>query len=384
MSIRLEAIKLNHDPSGAASDALTIRRNASQVVQVPEWRHGVSNNPEDSPAAYAIEETRGHTIKIQAQFSRLDPTLQNVEIRAVELPGLGSALGQVKAHTVAFPPGGGTGFETFELENVVIEPLGVGVFTTTWRWQFRRAGGAWTDFETSRHRIYVVVRAPRFSPWTQDPAGGGTDQLPWIDVLDYACRWAAQAKDVDEAAVRVTRAVNDLGPGVLTYDCFSGGRGHYTNSEEFLCTRFLELLKGVPGSIVFVNCSDCAAVVSTFANILGADLAQSTMEILLGGQFDLNPVRLIGAADWQPCETSFGRHEVAWKRPCHAEDEIFDACLQLDGDADPTASPHTPLLATNLKFGGVGDMLYRDRLVVPAHRQRCEANAVAQQRRRVQ
>ena len=45
MSVRLEAIKFNHDPGAATADALTIRRNATQTVAVPEWRWGESVNP---------------------------------------------------------------------------------------------------------------------------------------------------------------------------------------------------------------------------------------------------------------------------------------------------------------------------------------------------
>jgi hypothetical protein len=53
---------------------------------------------------------------------------------------------------------------------------------------------------------------------------------------------------------------------------------------------------------------------------------------------------------------------VAWKGAFTATEEIFDACLQVDGDADPTAPPHTPLLPVDMVFGVPGDGNYRDRL----------------------
>ena len=40
MDVRLEAIELNHDPTGASIDGLTIRRNAAQPVVVPENTNG--------------------------------------------------------------------------------------------------------------------------------------------------------------------------------------------------------------------------------------------------------------------------------------------------------------------------------------------------------
>jgi hypothetical protein len=58
MQVFLEAIKFNHDQSSATGDAFNIRRNDTEQVNVPEWRRGISVKPEDSPAAYAIRETR--------------------------------------------------------------------------------------------------------------------------------------------------------------------------------------------------------------------------------------------------------------------------------------------------------------------------------------
>ncbi|MFL6233641.1 MAG: hypothetical protein ACJ76N_10950 [Thermoanaerobaculia bacterium] len=407
MSVRLEAIKFNHDPSSATSDAFNIRRNATQFVSVPEWQHGVSVLPEDSPAAYAMKETRGHTITIQAQFRALDPGLGTVEIRAID-PTLipkpwpfgwllwpllwilryllrlffGNVLGEVRRRKVTFPPGGLTGIETFRLKNVAIQIAGVGVRTTTWRWQYRRSGGAWTDFETTQHRIYVVVETPK-SPWNQAPYNSGNTQLPWTEVLDYACRWGLLARTADAAAAGVTRGVYNLGPAVITYDCPGGGSTHYSWGS-FDCTRFLERLKGGVGLGLYVNCTDCATILSTFANALGADLWQSRMEPPgAPWSFGLNPMLGIGSAVWQPCcgWSGFSYHEVAWKGACTATEEVFDACLQVDGDADPTAPPHVPLLPVSLRFGPVGALLYRDRLATPAGRPHCEPNPASRQRR---
>jgi hypothetical protein len=408
VSVRLEAIKFNHDPGSATSDAFSIRRNATQPVAVPEWQWGVSVNPEDSPAAYAMKETQGQTITIQAKLRSLDPELGSVHVRAVDPtyqphpgPGgclgwlawilellvrllQGNVLGEVKARKVTFPAGGVTGFETFELKHVNIQGAGVGARTTTWRWQYRRHGGAWTDFETTQHRIYVVAEVPK-APWNQAP---GSTQLPWTEVLDYACKWALLAKTAGEAAARVTRAVYDLGPSVVTYDCPGGGSSHYAGWSSFDATHFLERLKGGLGNGIYVNCTDCATITSTFANALGADLWQSRMEPPPASPafgFDLNPMLGIGSAVWQTCcgWGAFSYHEVAWKDACTATDAVYDACLQVDGDADPTTPPHTPLLPVNLTFGGIGAGLYRDRLASPSGRPNCEPNPGSRQRRSV-
>src|SRR5205085_7206929 len=84
MSVLLEAIQFNHDATSATHDAFNIRKNSTQFVHVPEWRRGISVNPEDAPAAYAIKETRGHTITIQAKFKRTVPSVQTCYVRALD------------------------------------------------------------------------------------------------------------------------------------------------------------------------------------------------------------------------------------------------------------------------------------------------------------
>jgi hypothetical protein len=406
MSVLLDAVQFNHDPNSATGDALNLRKSASQFVTLPEWQHGISVNPEDSPAAYAIAETRGQTLTIQARFSRTEPTIATAEIRALdptvdppEEQGcgclapfvrllrlilralIGNVLGDVAARQVAFLPSGLSNFETFQLQNVRLWDVGVGIRTTTWRWQYRlQPGDPWTDFATSNHRIYVLLEVPKL-PWAQQPYNAGNPQLPWTDVLDYACNWAVLTTSLDDAAARVTQSVYDLGPGLLAYDCPGGGSTNYAFGG-FDCTAFLERLRGGFGRGQWVNCTDCATFVSTFANILGCDLWQSQM----GWGFTLNPLRAIGSSVWQPAcgwPTGFSYHEVAWKGNCTANEEVFDACLQVDGDADPTTAPHTPLLPTNLRFGNPGDGQYRDRLATPAGRPTCAPQPGTRTRRSV-
>jgi len=381
MDVHLDAIKFNHDPNGVQNDAINIRKNAAEFINVPEWRNGISVNPEDSRAAYVKKETAGNTLTIEARFRWRGNGARTVEIRAldpaVDPPGprgclgllirllrrilralFGNALGEVEARTVNFPGPGLSAFVRFELAHTRLSQVGVGIRTTTWRWQYREGGGAWTDFETSRHRIYVLLETPQ-APWQQTPYGASNTQLPWTDVLDRACNWAFLTTDRDGAAAAVTRQVYDLGNSVVTYDCPGGGATHYAN-PNFDCTAFLERLAGGVGNGQYVNCTDCATFVSTFANALGCDLWQSRM----GWGFDLNPLLAIGSTTWQTaCGWSgFSYHEIPWKDACTATDRVYDACLLVDGDADPTAPPHMALLTTNLVFGAPGSGGYRDKL----------------------
>ena len=427
MSVQLEAIAFNHDPTSATRDALNIRRNARQFVAVPEWRRGARFHPEDSVAAYAISATAGQTITIHANFTRGDPGLTSVEVRAVRPPSqespawwqpailpplflwpasayyylwnyyyhdyllraylwqlsvatAGNVLGEVSARQVTFQPDGQTGFTAFALQNVRLGSGGAGRHTVTWRWQYRRGPGeTWIDFATSHHQIYAVPEVPT-TPWLQLPFDPANTQLPWTEVMDYACRWARGASTLDDVATRVTRAVYDLGPTVIQYDCLGPGLNqlgspHYTFfaptfDRYFNCTEFLERLAGGEGNGVWVNCSDCAAIVGTFANILGCDLWQSRMRPPAGSgapAFAVNPILAIGSPSWQSAcgALGFSMHEVAWKGDCTENDEVFDACLQVNGGADPTRPPQIPLLPTNMRFGNPGEGQYRDRLAAP-------------------
>lgn len=379
MSISLEAIAFNHDPNSFDRDALNIRRNREEVVPIPEWRRGVSVNHEDSPAAYAIRETKGKTITIKARFRRTGGPADDVEIRALETVErlvvdngprhplaeltytivnrlVGATLGDAAPKSVTFGPDGDSGFVEFKLPNTRLGELGVGINNITWRWQFAGSSGTWNDFAVSRHRIYTVLNEPS-GPWSLSPPAGEEVDLPWTEVLDYACSWASGAKADTQAAKLITRALYQLGPDKVIYNQSQS----YTYCDAFFCADFLYVLRK-EGKKASVNCSDCATIVSTFANAVGCDLLQSEMTSLA-----FNPILLIGESTPvpRPGEQTFIYHEVAWEFPCREENDIYDACLQLDGDRS-TPEFDQPLLPTDMRFGRDEQDSYRFHLVIQA------------------
>ncbi len=78
----LKAIKFNHNPNSADHDAVNIRKNKTGFINVPEWVQGISTKAEDSLAAYAIKETKGSILTIQARF-QADAGINQAEIRAI-------------------------------------------------------------------------------------------------------------------------------------------------------------------------------------------------------------------------------------------------------------------------------------------------------------
>jgi hypothetical protein len=403
MSIALLAIAFNDGGSGAGPQALNIRRNAALPVAVPQWQRGLTFTAADSLAAYALEDVLGRPVTILVRLGSLLPQVTSAQVRAVQPPlppmsnplapslpwlqGLMQAqinvLGDVAPQTVVFPPGGDSGFVAFTLSNTRLATCGVGVHYVRWHWQYRLGPfDPWRNFAVTEHTIYTVLRTPR-PPWTQQPASAVNTQLPWTDALDYACRWAQGARTPHEAAQAITRAVFSLGNGVLAYDCAIGAAAYAF--EVFLLSELIERLRGGLGRGPYVNCSDCAAIVATFANALGADLWQSRMGGPFTGAmgyFPVNPVRTIGAPSWSlPCGwwPGWTFHEVAWSGNCTADDTVFDACLQLDA-YPPYRVPLTP---SDLRFGRAGEWAYRDMIATPQGRALCEPVPSSRQRRPV-
>jgi hypothetical protein len=381
MAVSILAIKFNHDTNAASHDALNIRVDASGTVNVPEWTAG-ETLASQSPAAYAIKAVGKNTITVQARF-KTDKPVKFLEVRALFVAKVGAPktpLGDLAPTQIIFDAAGLSGFVSFKC----LSGLGTTVRAKNiqWKWQFRTTpGGAWTDLATTRHRIYVLLALPT-APWQQTPFNAANLQLPWTDVLDIACAWAANASTLDGAAGLITDHVYALGPAIVTYDCPGSGSSHYTSGGLFNCTAFVERVNGGAGNGMYVNCTDCATFTSTFANILGCDLWQSRME----ANFALNEILAIGSSVWQTAcgWVKFSYHEVAWKNLCTAVDALFDACLQIDADPDPTGgAPHFPMLPKNMVFGLNGAELYRDRLCTVAGRPHCNPAPATRKRRPV-
>lgn len=203
---------------------------------------------------------------------------------------------------------------------------------------------------STSHRVYSVLGAATAAPWNSGPA--------WVAALERACTWASGATDADSAAAAITRAYN--GCGVVSYDTVSGATAY--GSGTFNLSEMLERLEGGIGLGAKVNCTDSADTVSTLANALGCELWQSRM----GWSFDLNPVIAIGYSTWEvPFGSGFSYHEIAWKGSAGVADRLFDGCLHVDGDSNPDAGPHTPLLPIDMVFGDCTTLDYRRRLCPP-------------------
>ena len=82
--------------------------------------------------------------------------------------------------------------------------------------------------------------------------------------------WAAGASGPDDAA-HASRGPF-ITSGALSSSTAARSQSMYS-FPVFDCTAFLERLDGRVGNGRYLNCSDCASIVATFANAVGATLA---------------------------------------------------------------------------------------------------------------
>lgn len=413
MALAIQAVLFNHSPGDPRTGALNVRRNFRRTATLPEWQAGVNTTADDSIAVYVGDQVDESALSIRAAFTS-DLDGQQVEVRAVELPATfplgfylallppwlrfgpaaitllvasylawrdwllagGNVLGEVAPRSVTIPADGTTELMPFRLRNVRLRARGAGISTVVWRWQYRTARGLpWRDAGITSHTICSTVSTPTL-PWRTEPFTAANTNLPWTDAIRFACTWTQGAKTRDEAAKAVTESVYALGTeaggNLLEYGCTIGAPAMYA-FPLFNLTAFLDRLRSGPGNGRYVNCTDCAAFVATFANVLGADLWESRMGELIPF-FRCNPFLSIGGRRWEePCgrPLGFSYHEVAWSDDCEADDSVWDAAIAFSGRTTVPPPGTVPRVAAKMTFGLPGSGQYRDWIAAPEARAIC-------------
>ncbi len=360
--MQLEEVHFNHDPAAASGDAMTIAKDkASGAVTAPEWRRSPVKR---DPAAYALGAIRG-PVTIKARFSG-GPIEGMRRIRAVDaspvpprpsgclgflvwllqalVHALFGTVGEVLERGVAFDAHGRSALETFTLDASYLGAAGfVSKRNTVWRWQYK-AKGAWHDFDTSEHTIYVAVDLPT-APWVQS---GDATQLPWAMALDKACLWAIGTKTKDEVAAAITREVNRVA-NVSYTPATMFGFGDY---------QLASYLTHLGGGAFVMNCTDCADAVTTLANLLGCSLAEGRFFNMQTRPFLTLSGDPGNAADW--VSWSWGYHEICWLGD-YSSNTVWDGCLQLDMNHTPGV--HVAQLPVKMPFDTPSADDYKSRLI---------------------
>lgn len=325
-------IHFNHDPGSASNDAINLRENgeAGTEITAPEWVDGQTAKP----AAYAAAAISGPvTIKVKFKGG---PRGEVSNIRAVRPTrnslNAGSTrgvLGNVKKRSVRFDDSGHSALEVFEL-TADLAGANTGVFQSNWNWQVLH-NGDWETFAITHHRTYVVPALPA-DPWNQAPRVRANIGWPWVTALDKACAWAFGTTTVKEAAAAIARRINEHPKHVYDEE-----GTQYIADGQFLLTNYLSDLDNAAD--VMIDCTGIAAVMVTFANLMGAGLMPLRIQNSRPATFFTTELIAAVGADWTTnaewITKNWGRHEVA---------VVPDSLLDSSGGVLPgVLMPGTPL-----------------------------------------
>lgn len=159
----------------------------------------------------------------------------------------------------------------------------------------------------------------------------------WVAAVDPALRALDGVEPTEQAVLDglVSWIYEDLG---LSYDTRYGASyfASYLSGWEPAVLNLSAFLRPDAGRTV--NCSDCASILSAYANMVGVDLAYG----IVLQNFDLNYILAIGGTEFTHCPfgswgCSFSYHAVTSN---DGNATIWDATLALDGDADPSNPPN--------------------------------------------
>lgn len=326
--MRVSEIHFNHSPGNPDSDALSIRQNGKPGTEItaPEW-----TSDRRLPVAFSAAPAKSN-VSIRASLTA-GPAGETLEVRARG----GGVFGDLHRRSVPFDRTGNATLVPFDLSAARIGSSGVSKTESRLTWQYRDGSG-WTDFEQTRHTVFVTLGRPTW-PWNSLAVSGR--RLPWVDALDLACAWCMGLRSFAAISERVTLRVNQQSH--VRYD-----GGPKFGTAEFMLHSYLAALE-LPDRPFVMNCTDAANAVVTLSNLLGCNLGTGrildveTRHIVpIGGDASGTPM-------WKTKGWDF--HEVAWVGAIGPQERLYDATLQLDLDDDDSDELHLAGHALNLRYG---------------------------------
>lgn len=365
VSVRPTNVKFNWDTASSSSDAINLRENYGTPYDVSGGEYTLSQN---IPVCYVTNVVP----VVKAKFSVVPESVSSLELDAVLE---GTLLSDLGASTVNFSSGE-SGFAAFDMSGGVAAFAGMSA-TNSFAWRVRAINGIAlssprTVAFTGPHKTYVIFAEP-VEPWSNVP---NSQNNAWSTALDLVCGWNDGCNTWQSAATGITRSIFESGK--FSYDTRDGD-SWYTSRQGWIffdeivyLGAVIDRFGGGPGRGTLVNCSDCASMVCSFANLMGCELYESRMGAYgsIDSWFATNPYCAIGRADWTPPSWgwSFSFHEVAWSGSCGNTDIVFDACLSVDGDSAPGVSPYLKVLPAALVFcdGNPGAPIVYKEMLTPS------------------
>jgi hypothetical protein len=240
------------------------------------------------------------------------------------------------------------GAVTFTLDTAPAANVGQYELALTWHFEVDE-GGTWKEIpgatQSTKIKVYGVLG---------NEIGTTYPNLPWVSVVDAVTKEiGGKTKDPAEIRKMLVRLVyEDFGlsydrkNGASAYTKYTGTGGSSWTKANFDLSSFLRFKSpGVRAKGNIVNCTDCASILSTYANMVGVKLHYA----IIGWNFGLNPILGIGAttpgSPFDSGRMGFSYHAVTTP---DATKTIDDATLALDGDSDPTTAPFSKLLVQDV------------------------------------
>ena len=342
---------------------IPIRRNRNNTVN-SSWSvggFGFWNNDTPEPIVVAFVHTgSNHNFRVNATFRFSNNNGNNVPVRVIA-----GSLGTSNQVNVSRVSGWGTpnntNQATFTLRSNSADVSGFRRITIPFQWQFRNNVGTWVNMRTIDTTVYFIPARPTL-PWIIDTNGNRSN--PWADALDMLLGWGVEGMSsiVDistQINLHINRNIN------FVYEIERGATSWLAINGNFRCTDFITNVNS--GREIIGNCTDCATVISTFANLLGANLNQIIFIRNDGSSFWCNRIKVIGFRDmWQfpfPLRANgtraaindttavrggFGYHEIASTGTGSISDSIYDPCLEVNENV--FSSNRSALLPANQRF----------------------------------
>jgi hypothetical protein len=332
------------DPAAPISTISSLEDDAGDPRDLPEVSKGVGSKPGKAaePVAYRWRD-RPVLSLTNGESTVLGGSGLSAAIVDVSVPGWTVLSGSPVAPGVPVV-----------IERDAALSTGLGVVDETLDVSFTATDAAGSTYEVAQQRVpmrfFATYGASAFE-------ATGDEYAPWVAALDGALA-GIQGTEADPAEIKdalVAWIFEDEG---LTYDTQYGASAYTWYSSGFNGGhfQFSAYLARKNGDIV--NCSDCASILSAYANMLGVPLDYT----IILHDFSLGQIEAIGVDSFTNCP--FGPSGCGFSYHAVTTDDdaatIWDATLALDGDLDPAHAPSTELLVQSI----TGEE-YLDRLLAP-------------------
>jgi hypothetical protein len=254
------------------------------------------------------------------------------------------------------------GFIPFEINTPVItaEQKAVGEYKTDWLWQSTRdnpesTDAIWHVIEVMPVTTYLTLSEPQY-PWEKSHFVLGAEPsaqvAPYQKLLRLACCWAAGAQSEFEVAKNITTYLLNH-PLFIYYISASAFTIYKTQNNIplnpckgedacriFNATKLGEVLWGMEGNSVAVDCVDLSHIVMLLANSIGCNMRVVTLANTQdpSSGFTVNTIIPLGS-NTPNSHYSFTFHQVAYTGDFSKGTAlIFDPCFRFykDGHARPT------------------------------------------------